>query len=240
MIQKQITKSSVEEIRSRFDNDVQRFSNLDTAQQTVIDAQYCLEILTETVRHLTPNAKRSLDIGCGAGNYTLKLLQKLPSLDCTLIDLSLPMLLKAQERVSQETGGTVRILQSDIRDIELPENEYCVAVAGAILHHLREETEWELVFNKIYRSLKPGASFWICDLVSHDIPAIQTLFENVYAEFLEKLGGNDFKENVFNYIEKEDTPRSVNFQLELLKKVGFREVEVLHKNMCFAAFGAIK
>lgn len=240
MIQKQITKSSVEEIRSRFDNDVQRFSNLDTAQQTVIDAQYCLEILTETVRHLTPNAKSSLDIGCGAGNYTLKLLQKLPSLDCTLIDLSLPMLLKAQERVSQETGGTVRILQSDIRDIELPENEYCVAVAGAILHHLREETEWELVFNKIYRALKPGASFWICDLVSHDIPAIQTLFENVYAEFLEKLGGNDFKENVFNYIEKEDTPRSVNFQLELLKKVGFREVEVLHKNMCFAAFGAIK
>lgn len=240
MIQKQITKSSVEEIRSRFDNDVQRFSNLDTAQQTVIDAQYCLEILTETVRHLTPNAKSSLDIGCGAGNYTLKLLQKLPSLDCTLIDLSLPMLLKAQERVSQETGGTVRILQSDIRDIELPENEYCVAVAGAILHHLREEAEWELVFNKIYRALKPGASFWICDLVSHDIPAIQTLFENVYAEFLEKLGGNDFKENVFNYIEKEDTPRSVNFQLELLKKVGFREVEVLHKNMCFAAFGAIK
>lgn len=240
MIQKQITKSSVEEIRSRFDNDVQRFSNLDTAQQTVIDAQYCLEILTETVRHLTPNAKSSLDIGCGAGNYTLKLLQKLPSLDCTLIDLSLPMLLKAQERVSQETGGTVRILQSDIRDIELPENEYCVAVAGAILHHLREEAEWELVFNKIYCALKPGASFWICDLVSHDIPAIQTLFENVYAEFLEKLGGNDFKENVFNYIEKEDTPRSVNFQLELLKKVGFREVEVLHKNMCFAAFGAIK
>jgi len=240
MIEKQLTKSNVEEIRSRFDNDVQRFSNLDTAQQTVIDAQYCLEIITETVRYLTPNAKSSLDIGCGAGNYTLKLLQKLPSMNCTLIDLSLPMLLKAQERVSQETSGTVRILQSDIRDIELPENEYCVAVAGAVLHHLRKEAEWELVFNKVYRALKPGASFWICDLVSHDVPAIQTLFENVYGEFLEKLGGNDFKENVLNYIEKEDTPRSINYQLELLKKVGFRQVEVLHKNRCFAAFGAVK
>lgn len=240
MKEKQITKSSVEEIRSRFDNDVQRFSNLDTAQRTVIDAQYCLEIITEAVRHLTPNAKSSLDIGCGAGNYTLKLLQKLPSLDCTIIDLSLPMLLKAQERVSQETTGTVKIIQSDIRDIELPENEYCVAVAGAVLHHLREEAEWELVFNKVYRALKPGASFWICDLVRHDVPAIQTLFENVYGDFLMELGGNDFKENVFDYIEKEDTPKSVNYQLELLKKVGFRQVEVLHKNMCFAAFGAVK
>ena len=75
MKEKQITKSSVEEIRSRFDNDVQRFSNLDTAQRTVIDAQHCLEIITGAVRHLTPNAKSYLDIGCGAGNYTLKLLQ---------------------------------------------------------------------------------------------------------------------------------------------------------------------
>jgi len=30
------------------------------------------------------------------------------------------------------------------------------------------------------------------------------------------------------------------FQLDLLRSVGFKEVEVLHKNSCFAAFGAIK
>ena len=28
--------------------------------------------------------------------------------------------------------------------------------------------------------------------------------------------------------------------LDLLHKVGFRQVEILHKNSCFAAFGAIK
>ena len=30
------------------------------------------------------------------------------------------------------------------------------------------------------------------------------------------------------------------FQLDLLRTVGFAQVEVLHKNSCFAAFGAIK
>ena len=30
------------------------------------------------------------------------------------------------------------------------------------------------------------------------------------------------------------------YQADLLREVGFREVEVLHKNGCFAAFGAIK
>jgi tRNA (cmo5U34)-methyltransferase len=45
---------------------------------------------------------------------------------------------------------------------------------------------------------------------------------------------------VFAYVEKEDTPRPLVFQLDLLLQVGFSRVEVLHKNVCFAAFGAVK
>jgi tRNA (cmo5U34)-methyltransferase len=45
---------------------------------------------------------------------------------------------------------------------------------------------------------------------------------------------------VFAYVEKEDTPRPLLFQLDLLRQVGFTQVEILHKNICFAAFGAWK
>jgi len=45
---------------------------------------------------------------------------------------------------------------------------------------------------------------------------------------------------VFTYIDKEDSPRPVTYQLELLRKVGFKQVDILHKNSCFAAFGGIK
>lgn len=48
------------------------------------------------------------------------------------------------------------------------------------------------------------------------------------------------KNKVFEYIDREDSPRLVTFQLELLKQVGFERVELLHKNACFAAFGALK
>jgi tRNA (cmo5U34)-methyltransferase len=37
-------KSTVEEIKQRFDNDVKRFSNLDTGQVSTIDAQISLEL----------------------------------------------------------------------------------------------------------------------------------------------------------------------------------------------------
>lgn len=49
-----------------------------------------------------------------------------------------------------------------------------------------------------------------------------------------------YRDHVFAYVEKEDTPRPLLFQLDLLRQVGFAQVDVLHKNVCFAAFGAVK
>ena len=61
-----------------------------------------------------------------------------------------------------------------------------------------------------------------------------------YGEYLASVGGDEYKDEVFDYIDKEDSPRPVTYQLDLLRKVGFDSVELLHKNSCFAAFGAIK
>ncbi|MEP6931502.1 MAG: class I SAM-dependent methyltransferase, partial [Flavobacterium sp.] len=85
-------KSTTQEIKERFDNDVERFSNLETGQVATIDAKISLELITEASKRIVPNAKNVLDIGCGAGNYTLMLLSKLPNLNATLVDLSQPML----------------------------------------------------------------------------------------------------------------------------------------------------
>ncbi|QNF33177.1 methyltransferase domain-containing protein [Adhaeribacter swui] len=233
-------KSTVAEIRERFDQDVERFSNLETGQQSTVDAPISLELITEAVKYATLKASRLLDIGCGAGNYTLKLLSKIPNMHCTLVDLSQPMLQKAQERVSAATTGTVETKQVDVRDLDLPENFYCTILAGAVLHHLRTDEEWEAVYTKLYQTLKPGGTFWISDLITHEATPINKLMWDKYADYLEQLGGIAYKEKVLAYIEKEDSPRSLTYQLELLKKVGFRYTEVLHKNGCFAAFGGIK
>ena len=61
-----------------------------------------------------------------------------------------------------------------------------------------------------------------------------------YGDYLTSLGGEEDRGQVFAYIDKEDSPQPVTYQLELLRKVGFDHVELLHKNSCFAAFGAIK
>src|SRR5262249_45024862 len=101
------TKSTVDEIRRRFDADVERFSNLETGQSATIDAPLVLELISQAAAAATPQAKSMLDVGCGAGNYSLKLLERLPGMDVTLVDLSAPMLERAKERVQAETSGKI-------------------------------------------------------------------------------------------------------------------------------------
>ncbi len=233
-------KSTVAEIRERFDNEVERFSNLETGQVATMDATIALELITSAAKAVKPNAKSILDLGCGAGNYTLKMLSKVADLDCTLIDLSQNMLDKAKERVSGETSGNVKIIQGDIRDINLPKNQFDIILAGAVLHHLREDSDWETVFQKLFDSLTPGGCFLISDLVIQNHAEVNQLVWKMYANYLTNIGGKEYQQKVFDYIEKEDTPRSMSYQLDLMKKVGFSSVEILHKNVCFGAFGGIK
>jgi len=229
-------KSTPEEIRARFDKDVERFSNLETGQSATIDAPLAMELIAQAAARSTPHATALVDIGCGAGNLSLKLRAYLPRLDVTLIDLSLPMLTRAGERV----GNGFRLIQSDIRDVPLQAESFDIAVGAAVFHHLRGEDEWRSVFSKIYRSLRPGGSFWISDLICHSTPAVQELMWTRYGEYLTALKDENYRRHVFEYVEYEDTPRPLLFQIDLLREVGFREVEILHKNSCFAAFGALK
>ena len=233
-------KSTIAEIRERFDKDVERFSNLDTGQLTTIDAKISLELITESAKRIVPNAQHLLDIGCGAGNYSLKMLSKLPNLECTLVDLSGPMLDKALERVSNQTTKKVHVVKGDVREVPLKENHFDIILAGAVLHHLRDDHDWETTFKKIYGLLKPGGCFMISDLITQDSEILNDYTWERYGDYLEDLGGKDYRKKVLDYVDKEDSPRSMNYQLDLMKKLGFSKVEILHKNMCFGAFGGIK
>ena len=232
-------KSTVEEIRERFDRDVERFANLETGQTATVDAAQAMELIADAAAP-PPQARSLLDVGCGAGNYTLKLLERLPRLEVTLIDLSRPMLDRAVERITAASGATPVAIQADIRAAQLEPESYDVVLAAAVLHHLRTDDEWRNVIAKLYRALRPGGSIWIFDMVHSSIAAVRELMRLRYGSYLEQLKDAAYRDHVFAYIEREDTPRPLVEQLDLLRAVGFAEVDVLHKHACFAAFGGVK
>ena len=233
-------KSSPDAIRNNFDQQVERFSNLETGQTTAIDSPLCMELVARSAALLNPNAKRIMDLGCGGGNYAVKITSFLPDVDCTLVDLSANMLAKAEERVAANITGKVLAIQGDYREIPLEENAYDVITAGTTLHHLREDEEWESVFTKVFKALKPGGTFWINDIVISETEEITGMMLGGWLSMLKKQITQEEIEMYMERYETEDTPRTLSYQLDLMKQIGFRETIVLHKHFNFAAFGAIK
>jgi len=233
-----VNKASVDEIRARFDGDVERFSNLETGQLSTQDAALVLEMIAASARRVTPEAKALLDLGCGAGNFSLKLAQVFAFEKVTLVDLSANMLDRAMERLAP-TGAELRALQCDVRDLDLEPESQDVIVAAAVLHHLRAEVEWAAVFRQLFGALRPGGSLWIWDLIAHDIPGVQAEMWERYGAYLTSLKGEAYRDHVFEYVAYEDSPRSVAFQLHHLRAAGF-QADVIHKNGSFAAIGAWK
>ncbi len=232
-------KATVDEIRARFDAQVERYSNVETGQPTAIDGGLGLALIAEAAARTTPGAARILDVGCGGGNFTLRLHEHLPFRHATLVDLSQPMLDRARERIAA-AGVRVETRHQDVRDTDFPEGSFDIIVAAAVLHHLREDAEWEAVFRNFSRWLRPGGSLWVFDLVSHEIPAVEALQRERYAEFLRDSGGEEYAGRILAYVEHEDSPRPLSYQLDLMRANGFTRIDVLLKNAAFAAFGGVR
>ncbi len=229
-------KSTTGEIRRRFDGEVERFSCLETGQQATVDAPLVLDLVAKTAATHLRRGGRILDVGCGAGNFTLRVMQETGPLRCHLVDLSRAMIDRAQSRVGKAGALDVETCQSDLRDLDFPEDTFDAILAGAVLHHLREEQDWERVFRRLHRWLKPGGRLYVADLVFFDSPEVQDIMWERYGDYLESLGGGEYREKVFAYIDREDSPRSLFFQTGLLQKTGFSSWDVLHRNSVFACY----
>jgi tRNA (cmo5U34)-methyltransferase len=96
------------------------------------------------------------------------------------------------------------------------------------------------VFGKIYRALKPSGSFWINDIVLAETDAINEMMLSGWMSILKKQVSSEKIALYRERYETEDTPRTLSYQLDLMKKIGFSKTILLHKHFNFAAFGGIK
>jgi tRNA (cmo5U34)-methyltransferase len=232
-------KSTLEEIRVRFDADVERFSNLETGQQAMLDARLVLELVAKSCAGHLKAGDRLLDLGCGAGNFTLSVLRETPQLHCHLVDLSQPMLTRASERLGKAKAASAVTSQSDLRTLLFEPNSFDVILAGAVLHHLRDDDDWTQAFARFHRWLRPGGRIYVADVCNFGFPDVQELMWRRYADHLESIGGADYRDKVMAYVDKEDSPRPLIFQLDLLKTTGFSRWDVLHRNgLCACYVGA--
>lgn len=108
--------------------------------------------------------KSIVELGCGTGSITIPLVKS--GFEVTGVDLSADMLSVARQKLDESPQGnrffregTIRWLQQDMRDWELPEPVDTVISFCDSINYLLKEEDIIRTFKQTYAGLKPGGTF---------------------------------------------------------------------------------
>lgn len=138
-----------------YDELVSWYRMLDPLEEHEQECELFIELLRQAIQG---ESKTLLELGCGAGHngYYLK-----RAFDCTLTDLSEPML-----GLSRELNPECAHAQGDMRTIALQARFDAVVVHDAIVYMLTER-DLSRVASNVFEHLRPGgAALFIPDCVS--------------------------------------------------------------------------
>ena len=110
------------------------------------------------------SGKKVLDIGCGSGRITRKLLDK--GADLVAADISEEMLKRLKKKFRNLTT-----IKADIEDLPFEDNSFDVVVATFVIVHLKD---LQKAFDEVYRVLKPGGFFALSNINQRRAPELKT------------------------------------------------------------------
>ncbi|MBE9532407.1 MAG: class I SAM-dependent methyltransferase, partial [Proteobacteria bacterium] len=193
--------------------------------------------------------KRVLDLGCGDGIITERLLDSDDKItQAVLVDASSEMLDAAKERLKGLRG--VEFIESTFEDIMANgtlEGPFDFVSSSLAIHHLTMKDKAAL-FDYIYGLLAPGGAFINIDVVLGPTDEVDDWYLADWCDWLRARGvnvdGNGADDTFVRPKRCKDIPgnkpSTLEEQLSALKNSGFKEVDCFYKIGTFTAFGGRK
>lgn len=167
-------------------------------------------------RLIPGEAQSLLDIGCGTGLELDEIFRLRPDMAVTGIDLEPAML----ERLRAKHGDRdICLIQGDYFQVPFGESRFDAAISFETLHHFRMEDKL-ILFQKLYRALKPGGCYIEADYIAES----EEMETYLFAECARRREKSGIPEGTFVHF---DTPLTLEHEMGLLSKAGFGSVECL-------------
>jgi SAM-dependent methyltransferase len=126
--------------------------------------------MLEPLAVLLPERFVALDLACGPGSISQRLLDRFPAARCVAVDFD-PVLLRLGQGALGTAGGRLRWVESDIRSAELPvalgEPVFDAVLSSTALHWL-EPDALVLLYQRLGALVRPGGVFLNADRLSYD------------------------------------------------------------------------
>lgn len=202
--------------------------------------------LREHLKSTSSTDLKVLELGCGTGITTQKILEINPGVSLCAIDNDEEVLTLAQDRLAEyEKNGRLKIESSDIYEyLKSKQNKLFDVIVSALTLHNCDIEYREKVYAEIVRVLKSGGVFINADkYVSDNEDEHSRALEWQLAQFdyFEKVGRPDLKKKwTEHYLQDEDPRLALKEQdyVNDLKTVGFNNIQRIYRKQMEAVYTA--
>ncbi len=223
---------------------MKQYANLATIYDKMIDVNYdeWVKFIEEYFRNkdITLKGKKTLELGCGTGNMTMRLKEK--GMEITALDISDDMLTLAQEKAF-EKRFKINFLNQDMAEFDLNRKFDLVFSFCDGYNYIIEEESLANSFNRVFKHLNNDGVFIFDISTQHklrDIIGGNTftmndeklcyIWDNYYEKDILEMYITFFvtEGRLYKRIDETHIQRaySVEALIELLYKTGFKRVEV--------------
>lgn len=187
---------------------------------------------------LLDGATAVLELGCGTGALTLRLVRRYPGAEITGIDAAHEMLAIARERV-RAAGGAERVSLRAVlfEELNMGMEGYDLIAANMSLHHVLDKQPF---YSKLRRALRPGGLLVFGDELRVALPHIEERYWGAWLDFARQPGHLNEEQvaEIIRHTEELDHYETLPRQLELLTKAGFSLVDCAWRKLNYAVFVA--
>ncbi len=210
---------------------------------------YYDQMLDTLVACVPANARRLLELGCGTGELSLKLLTHCPNAHLVAVDYSPRMIHQATSKLKKaQLEERVTFIEADFGawakgeiQEEIGTNfEGCIS--SLAIHHLSDEIKQQLLLC-IAQSLAPKGCFWNADPILQESSQLQDIYLNIREQWAIEQGTTltDIRSQLGNSqpqgYSAQDRLASLETHLQWLKLAGFKTVAVPWRFLGLAIFG---
>ena len=180
--------------------------------------------------------KRIIDLGAGTGLLTYYWYQQYPDSEYVLVDIADEMLSVARKRFEGIKNISYKV-ENYIHN--LPDAFFDVVISALSIHHLEDEDKAKL-FARIYNRLPDGGLFINYDQFCAEQAETNHWFDTYWENQIANIGLTDKDIELWKERRKLDKECSVEQEIAMLKKCGFKVVTCVYSYQKFSVIVAMK